>query len=93
VRSAPNFEYSVEVYVKGADVRHIVYGRTRSEVLGDTAYLVGLFPGHRGSLDPRGLPADWQDRLVAIERRIPLGLGRQWTRVTRRYDEYGELVR
>lgn len=87
MRSEPQFQNSCEVYVKGTSFRATVYGRTREEVLADRDYLSTFFMepavGH--------LPDNWDDLLVVTATRtIQLGLGSQWTRVPRRFDEYGE---
>lgn len=89
MRSEPHFEFSCEVVVKDRS-RRTVYGRTRAEILGDTEYLARLFDEPWIPRGPRSLPVDWQDDLVVVEKRIALGLGSQWTRATRGFDEYGD---
>lgn len=84
-----NFQTSCEVFIRGFDTRHIVYGVTRAELLGDEALLVRVLLSRGGAAK---MPPDWEDDVVVTERRLKMGLGPAWVRAARRYDEYGERV-
>lgn len=78
-----NFQSSVEMFRKGDNFRRIVYGKTREEVVAELERTFSAAP----SL------AEWQDMFVVMPtKRIAMGLGPAWARVTRRSDEYGEKV-
>jgi len=73
-----NFESSVEFYRKGDGYRTIAYGKTRERILAE------IQAAH-------GTRTDWEDDwVVSPTRSVAMGLGHQWARVPRRYDEYGE---
>lgn len=93
--SEPHMQHSCEVYRRGDVHRTLVYGRTRDEILADRAFLSRFFPPPSWQMQKSlyNLPPDWQDNLVVLQRSTALGLGSQWTRATRRRDEYGEVVR
>lgn len=100
--SDKNFQHSCEVYRKG-EARHIVYGRTREELMKDEHFLARLLATSGRSPDSFGgvdrddllffLEDDWQDNIVVTATRtIAMGVGPAWARAPRRFDEYGERV-
>jgi hypothetical protein len=99
--SDKNFQHSCEVYRRsGGGTRHVVYGRTRDEVVRDEHFIAKLFRQAPCPLDGTDrddllffLEDDWQDDVVVTATRsTAMGLGPAWARVARRFDEYGERV-